>query len=84
MNRRVGSDEKSRTPRRRRRIDNMSKMQGVADGGKHCEAVLVVSTDDAIYLPQMPFYLRGRKALIDEIGHRLTFAPLAILVLGGS
>jgi hypothetical protein len=83
MNGRGGSDEKPQ-PRPRCGINRMSQMQGVADGVEHCEAVLVVSTDDAIYLPQMPFYLRGRKALIHEIGHRLTFAPLAILVLGGS
>ena len=76
MNGRGGSDEKPQ-PRPRCGINRMSQMQGVADGVEHCEAVLVVSTDDAIYL-------QGRKALIHEIGHRLTFAPLAILVLGGS
>jgi len=83
VNGRGGSDEKSQ-PRPRCSINRLSQMQGLADGVEHCEAVLVVSTDDAIYLPQMPFYLRGRKAPIDEIRHRLNFAPLAILVSGGN
>jgi hypothetical protein len=33
----------------------MPKMPSVADGSKHHEAVLGVSTDDAIYMRQMPF-----------------------------
>jgi hypothetical protein len=58
----------------------MSKMQRVADGVEHREAVLVVSADDSIYLSEMPFYLRGRTARIRETGLRLILAPPAILV----
>jgi hypothetical protein len=58
----------------------MSKMQSLADGVKHCEAVLVVSAHEAIYLPEVSFYLRGRKVLIREIGLHLTFSPPDILV----
>jgi hypothetical protein len=36
-------------------------MPCLADGGKHREAVLGVSADDAIYLRQMPFYLWAEK-----------------------
>jgi hypothetical protein len=35
----------------------MPKMPSMADGSKHRKAVLGVSSDDAIYLRQMPFYL---------------------------
>jgi hypothetical protein len=41
----------------------MPKMQSVANGGKHFEAVLVVSAHGAIYLPEVPFCTRGRKAM---------------------
>ena len=47
------------------------------------EAVLVVSADDSIYLSDMPFYHRGKKARIRETGLRLILAPPAILLSSG-
>ena len=76
---RGGSVEKPQ-PRRRRHVNRVSKMHSVADGIEHCEAVLVVSTDDAIYLFQVPFHFGGRTARICEIWLRLILSPSAILV----
>ncbi|MBR1237892.1 hypothetical protein [Bradyrhizobium sp. AUGA SZCCT0182] len=61
----------------------MSKMQGVADGVEHRQAVLVVSADDSVYVSEMPFYLRVRKARIREIGLRLILAPPILISRGG-
>jgi hypothetical protein len=58
-------------------------MRSVADGVEHREAVLVFSADDSIYLSDMPFYHRGKKARIRETGLRLILAPPAILLSSG-